>query len=193
VAQEFEHEYRALGAGDFWIPKEEGYIIIERSTYSDFVGKIMSGRLWDQIDKCKSKSDDVYFVLENPYLLNRSQISYKAVIGAMASMTRKGVRTFTTRNASETHHLIRYLYEKYNTAKKIDQSATRVKPKKMTFREQAIYALMGMNGIGEKTAESLLHGKTLSEFINFIISTEPDESPIDTKLHMQLKEVFTAT
>ena len=193
IIKDFNADLMALGAGDYWIPKEDGYIIIERSSYSDFVGKIISGRLWEQLEKCLSKSDDVYFVLENPYLLNRSKMSYKAVIGAMASLSRKGVKLFTTRNSNETYAFIKYLYEKYNTEKKVDQSETRVKPKKMTPREQALYMLMGCNGIGEKTAKSLLNGKSLSEFIYYINNTEIDESDIDSKLHKQLIEIFNST
>ena len=156
------YEERALGAGDYWIPKEEGFIIIERSTYSDFIGKIISGRLWKQVEKCLSKSDDVYFLLENPYMQRFSKFSYKATVGAKTSLSRR-VKIFETRNASESFVFIVKLYEKYNTDKKVDYKETRVKIKGMTDREMARYCLMGVRGIGQQIADRLLKGHTLAE------------------------------
>ena len=156
------YEERALGAGDYWIPKEQGFIIIERSTYSDFIGKIISGRLWQQVEKCTSKSDDVYFLLENPYMQKFSKFSYKATVGAKTSLSRR-VRLFETRNASESFVFIAKLYEKYNTDKKIDYKETRIKIKGMTDREMARYCLMGIRGVGQTTADKLLEGHTLAE------------------------------
>ena len=192
VAAEFPHEYRALGAGDFWIPKEDGFIILERSSYADFVGKIMSGRVWEQLEKCKSKSDDFYFILENPTLLKYTKMNYKAVISCIVSLTRQGAKVVTTRNASETHQVIKYLYEKYNTDKKVTHSETRVKPKSMTSKEQAVYALMGISKIGKKTAESILENRSLFELAEYLQTHDKDNSDYDKSLHSKLCDVFNA-
>lgn len=162
LKEKVPYEIRALGAGDYWIPKEKGFIIIERSSYSDFIGKIISGRLWQQVEKCTSKSDDVYFLLENPYMQRFSKFSYKATVGAKTSLSRK-VKIFETRNATETFIFITKLYEKYNTDRKVDYKETRVKLKGMTDREMARYCLMGIRGIGQQIADKLLLGHTLAE------------------------------
>lgn len=162
LKEQVPFEERALGAGDYLIPKEEGFILIERSTYSDFIGKIISGRLWEQMNKCLEISDDVYFLLENPYMQRFSKFSYKATVGAKTSLSRH-VKIFETRNASESFIFITKLYEKYNSDKQIDYKETRVKPKTMTDREMARYCLMGIRGIGQMIADKLLEGHTLAE------------------------------
>ena len=156
-------EVKALGGGDILITTDQANIVIERSTYSDFIGKIMSGRLWEQVDKCLQMSDDVYFVLENPYMLNRTNMSLASVYGAIASLSR-GVKVITTRNSTETFYFIKSLYNKYHKQKEVSEHEIRVKPKDMSHAEQALFALKGLTGIGEVTAKKLLiHFETLRE------------------------------
>lgn len=184
------YEERALGAGDYWIPKQEGFIIIERSTYSDFIGKIMSGRLWEQVEKCLSKSDDVYFLLENPYMQRFSKFSYKATVGAKTSLSRR-VKIFETRNASETFIFIKKLYDKYNTDRNVDYKETRVKPKKMTYLEQARFMLMGLNGVGESTVNKLFNNY---DDLYEILRTKENElaDVVGEKLANQIRNVLHA-
>ena len=189
LAELFPHEYLALGAGDYWIPKKEGFIVIERSTYQDFIGKIMSGRLWEQMKKCTEKSDDVYFLLENPYGQKFTKFSYKATIGAKTSLSRH-VKIFETRNVTESFLFIKYLYEKYNMDRKFDFKETRYKPKGMTDKENARYCLMGIQGIGQQTADKLLENLTLAELTLF--EREQLEKLIGDRLAKKIYQTFNA-
>jgi ERCC4-type nuclease len=88
-----------------------------------------------------------------------------ALYSAIASLSRKA-RIITTRNSTETFYIIKKLYDKYNSGKKVEKSMVRVKPKEMTLREQAKFCLMGIDGIGEKTADNILHNRTLKDVAN---------------------------
>ena len=181
-------EITVLDAGDYWIPKEQGFILIERSTYADFIGKIVSGRLWEQMRKCTEASDDVYFVLENPYMQKFSKVSYKAIVGAKTALSRH-VKIFETRNASETLVFIKKLYDKYNNNDNSDFREVRVKPKSMTDKEQARFCLMGIRGIGQSIAEKLLESHSLAEVV--LMTEDQLEQFVGNKLLKRLIGIFT--
>ena len=144
---------KALNAGDVLIQSDDKNIIIEISTSSDFISKIISGRLWKQAEKCLDASPDVYFIIENTkYELAFSRKSY---IGAMLSLTRLGIHVIQTHTKGDTMHVIRYLYNKYHTDKGSLQWG-RKKPKGLSNSRQAEYMLMGVVGLGPKTATELL-------------------------------------
>ena len=189
LAAEFEHEYRALDAGDYWIPTEDGVIVIERSSYTDFIGKIMSGRLWDQMKKCMEKSTDVYFLLENPYAARFSKFSFKATIGAKTSLSRH-VKIFETRNATESFLFIKYLYERLHLNKKISYKETRIKPRNMSNIEQAKYMLMGLNGVGESTVNKLFDAY---DDLDDILRSDDLAVVVGDRLAKQIKDVLHAT
>ena len=94
-----------------------------------------------------------------------------------------------TQNSGETFLVLKYLYQKYHTDRKVDVNETRVKPKHMTGRETALYMLIGINNIGEATAKKLLEGRTLQELINAV---NADDSSIPLKYREQLKEILNA-
>lgn len=188
-AKEFDNVIDALGAGDYWIPKDEGFIIIERSTYTDFAGKIMSGRLWEQMNKCLTKSDDVYFILENPFTLKYTKINLKALYSAIASLSRR-VKIITTRNSTETFYVIEKLYDKYNNPNKKEFIDTRVKLKDKDPKKQAEYSLMGITGIGGTTASKLLKDRTLRELVN--LSNDQLIEGYGKKIADKLIKVFDA-
>ena len=95
--------------------------MVERSTFADFIGKIKSGRLQEQVRKCKEVSDDVYFLLENPHSAKWSGMPKASIIGAMMSLTRQGVHVMVAQNAGDSYHVIRYLYDKYHSKRKMSE------------------------------------------------------------------------
>ena len=155
LAEKNEHEFRALHAGDYWIATESDPIVIERSTYSDFVGKIMSGRLWEQLEKCKSVSSRIYFIFEGGSLY-QCNMNVKSIIGAMLSITAKGAFVIQTKGMAETIHAITYLHEKFGGGKVPTHYHSRIKPKHANEKEQTLMALQGYAKIGSKTAGDLL-------------------------------------
>lgn len=192
VAHEIpNNEVKALDAGDYWIPKQQGFILIERSTYSDFIGKIISGRLWEQVRKCKEASDDVYFLLENPFMQKFSKVSYKAIVAAKASLSRE-VRLFETRNASETLVFIKKLYDKYNSDDNKEFKEVRVKPKKMSYYEQARFMLLGLNGVGDSTVNKIF--ESYGSLYNVLRTKENELADVvGERLANQIRNVLHAT
>ena len=76
IKEAFNGEMRTLDAGDYMITKDKGVIVIERSSFADFAGKIKSGRLKEQARKCLEVSEDVYFVVENPWAAKYSKMPW---------------------------------------------------------------------------------------------------------------------
>ena len=111
-----EGDVIVLDAGDYWIQTEDKPIVIERSTYSDFVGKIMSGRLFKQVEKCLSVSNHVIFAIEfegrhwNNY--NYCSFPRAGFIGMLGSLTMRGVFPIILSGPSDTIQLISYFYNK---------------------------------------------------------------------------------
>ena len=165
-------ELRTLDAGDYYIPLENGGVVIERMTYSDFCGKIMSGRLWTQIEKCRSLSNIVYVILENIYTLKYSKISQSSYLGVLLSMYKMDLRVVNSRNMSETTQIIKKLYEYFEVGRKVSHSEIRVKPKSMSSKNTAIFMLMGVQGVGEKTAKKALKDRTLYEYFTYLMESK---------------------
>lgn len=183
-------EKMTMDAGDYLIPKDDKFILIERSSFSDFAGKIMSGRLWYQIGKCKEVTDDIYFIVENPYRLRYlSKGTKSALWSAIASISRQ-VNVLVTMNQYDTFLILKHLYNKYNTNRKVSQGEVRVKPKKMSAKKQAKFALMGLNGIGEQKADLLLAENTLSTLAK--MKVKDLTGMVESKLAKRIHAVFRA-
>lgn len=159
---ELKGEIKPLSAGDYWIQKEDGIVVVERSTYNDFCGKIVSGRLWEQVRKCKDISNDVYFILENPYTLKFSNVSVQAIYAAIVGLCNQ-VNVITTRSMSETFRVIEILHKKYNDPKKKAWVEYRAKPKVKDTHSIAKWCLEGVPSIGSVASDKLLQGRSIAE------------------------------
>ena len=157
-----------LYGGDYHIKKADGDIIaIERTKLMDFIGKIVSGRIDKQIAKCKELSDDVMLILEGMQSPYRSKISYKSVVGKIASLTQEGVHVVCLRNASETLHFLVKLHKIHTVDGGIvKHEMKRVKPIELSLGDESKMMLMGVKGIGEKTATDMLVGRSIKDLIN---------------------------
>ena len=154
-----------LDGGDFWIVGNDKTIICERSTFTDFIGKIKSNRLYKQIEKCLALSDDVYLLLENPHGMRYSKMPRKSVYSMMTAVSEK-VNVLVAQNAGDTLHCISYLNKKYGEDMVSRQIVTRVAKKNATPLEQARYVLSGIAGLGSIRAESLLADKSIVDICN---------------------------
>ena len=181
-------ELRTLGAGDYYIPMENGGVVIERMTYIDFCGKIMSGRLWKQIEKCRAQSSIVYIILENIHTMKFTKLHGSSYLGALLAMVKMGLRVVHSRNMGETIHIIKKLYATYECGRKIEYSETRIKMKGMDPRQSAIFMLMGIEGIGEKTATKLLAGRTFLNYLTYLESIGDDKK---SKMEKRIWEIVT--
>ena len=128
----------------------------------DFVGKIKSGRLWQQVEKCTGLSDDVYFILENPYSLKYTKMNLASIYGAMIALSRK-CKIITTRSAGETKIVLMRLHERYATDRKVNDGEMRVKLKTKDDDKLAQYCLMGIPSVGSARAKELLADFSIAE------------------------------
>ena len=161
-------EKGTCNAGDYIIGTKDvaNPVVIERTKLNDFIGKIISGRIDDQIEKCKDVSSDVILLLEGMHERPYTKLSYKSIIAKMASISRRGVQIICTKNSTESYEFIKKIHRMYQDGN-IDKSKLRVKRRNMSLEDQAIYMLMGINGIGEMNAKRILqkHG-SIADFIS---------------------------
>ena len=158
-----------LDGGDFWIVGNNRTVICERSTFTDFIGKIKSNRLQKQIGKCMELSDDVYFIIENPHGMRYSKMPRKSIYSMIVSISEK-VNVLITQNAGDTLHCISYLNKKYGENMISKPVITRVAKKNATPLEQAKNTLIGIAGLGIARAESLMQDKSIADICRMDIS-----------------------
>lgn len=181
-----------MQAGDFMIPKQEGFILIERMTATDFLGKIRSDRLRPQLEGMKQLTDDYYVIVENWWTVRKfTKWNIKSAIALLMSVVEKH-RVIKCDNRLETFHAIQYFFDKYAVGRKVSQSEVRFKPKDMTTDQQAVYALAGLEGIGKATAEKLLrHFGSLQSISNAEIADL--ELVVNKKLASRIYDVCRVT
>ena len=172
-----------LMAGDYAITNKkdkDNPILIERSRGGDLLQKIVSGRIDTQIDKCKQSTNNVIILIEelDHKTMARSNMSYKQVIAKIASISQKGVQIIMTRNMSETEVFILKLLD-IHTNDATPTTFKRVKPKVFTSKEEAIAALMGIKGIGYKTAKAILKDRSIHHWIHACCLLYTSPSPRD--------------
>lgn len=148
-----------LKAGDYLIPKPSGgNILVERSSFHDFVGKIISGRLWIQVEKClDAEVGDTYFIIEGPFDWRNAGMRRKAIISAMVALTRK-VKVLMTMNENDTFTVLEKMNRSYSSdhAPDIREFNSRVAPRVMDEDAQAEWVLQGLEGVGPKIAAKIL-------------------------------------
>lgn len=138
-------------------------MLIERMTILDFLGKVQSQRLGDQLHKMRQVTRDYFILLENPWMLKRTKWNLKSVVGLVASIAEHN-RILISVNMDWSLYFVLYYYNKYTSDRSLFKNETRAKPKQMTPKDQAVYALAGLTGIQDVTALKLLmHFGTLRQ------------------------------
>ena len=156
-----------MDAGDIWIDGKKGNVLIEVSTIADFQGKIMSKRLWKQVEKCmRRKVDQVIFILVGTNTSEYSKINVKAVYGAQCSIAEKGVRVMQVSSMVEAFKLIEVISKRLDLEKSQFVHIERQKPKQMTSIESALSMLTGLNGVGSKRAGVMLERENLYDLVD---------------------------
>lgn len=164
---ELNSRFDVLTAGDFFIVanKPEDNCVIERSTITDFLGKVRSGRLWEQLDKLKATSNNIHFLLEEPYKLKYTKWNTFAAVSLMASVGEQ-CKLFISQNVTWSSSYIMALHRKYASDREINRNEynKRFRPRKdMTPTETAVWMLESVEGIGEATATKILSNYSISE------------------------------
>jgi ERCC4-type nuclease len=154
--------FEKLEVGDYLV----GNILIERKTFSDFVGSVLNKRLQEQLINL-NKNEKCFLLIEGfDYEYGKFNVHENAVRGMMLSVaTDFGIPTIFTKDEEDTAKFLILLarkFEKPITGYSIRQMKT---PK--TIEEQKQFILEGFQGIGPTTAKKLLKNfKNLKEIFN---------------------------
>jgi len=155
---EFEH----LAIGDYLIQDT----IIERKTFSDFVGSMLNKRLIEQLINLK-KYSKYFLIIEGFYYnYNKFNVHENAIRGMLLSIAIDfQIPIIFTEDEQDTANFLILTARKYEKPKSLDA----IRPSKTfkTLEEQKQFVLEGFPGIGPTTAKQLLEKfKTLKKIFN---------------------------
>jgi ERCC4-type nuclease len=149
-----EVERRVVTPGDYILSSD---CAVERKTTQDFFNSLISGRLFDQVERLKEAYAKPLLIIEGDVgeeLANR--LNPRAFWGALLKLQMDyNLPTINTYNTFQTVDLLVTL------AKRLQQQSAehiklRHKPKILTERERQIYVVCGLPDIGEGLAIKLL-------------------------------------
>ena len=181
--------FRNLTVGDYLVSDR---LAIERKTISDFIKSVFEGRIFDQINRLLESYEKPVIVVEGiqrwPFEKENVQ---RAFWGAIASIcVDKGMPVFFTTDPHQTARLI-YVLAKREQEKTRRHIEIRHKPKMLSLKEQQIYVVAGLPGIGDKLAVKLLKRfKTVRNI--FTASTGELSQVIGFKRALKVKELLDA-
>jgi len=143
-----------LEVGDYVVSRD---VAVERKTVSDFVSTLTKRNLFEQLDRLRSSFSKPIMILEGDVssIPMMSSISMNAILGALASIARRGVSVLPSPSPSATARLIASLARQ---ERRTDQQVkVRVKPpKRDDVSEEQIFFMCGLPMIGRERAEAIL-------------------------------------
>lgn len=139
----------SLDIGDFVCSER---VAVERKTYSDFIGSIIDGRIFEQTKLLKENFERPVIIIEG---YSNNTISENALKGAIASLlVNYGIPLVYTRNQSDTAKTIFWIAKKEQSEGK--QLAIKVGRKPKDIKTQREYILCGIPGVSTVLAKRLL-------------------------------------
>ncbi len=148
-------EKKRMEVADYLVGPE---VCVERKTVSDFLKSIYEGRLQDQINNMLNSCSRAIVVVEGKPQHVRGNAKLH-ILGAMASISYRGVSLVCTSTPEETALFLVYLARKVQGIH--DKVMPVVRRKRAKSWESALVILTSFPGIGIKSAE-----KVLSEYKN---------------------------
>ena len=155
-----------MNIGDYLIGPNH---IVERKTKSDFIQSIYDNRLFEQTQRMINEFDHVSLIYENDG--TKDAIS-KNLAGVFAYiLVQKGISIIPSPGPDSTAVLLERMAS-WVQEEHMDPVLNRGGPKRLTKRDQQLYLLQGLLGVGLKTATDLLdHFHTPNEVIDAINAT----------------------
>jgi len=155
-------KYETLEIGDYLIENT----IIERKTFTDFIGSMINKRLFDQIHEIKKYPKHFLLIEGFYYNYNKFNVHENAIRGMLLSIaTDFQVPIIFTENEEDTAKFLILLakrYEKPNTQNAIRQTKTL-----KTITQQKEFILEGFPEIGPVATQQLLENfSTLKQIFN---------------------------
>jgi len=149
-----EVERRSVTPGDYILSSE---CAVERKTTQDFFNSLYSGRLFEQVERLKAAYTKPLMIIEGDVGEElASRLNPRAFWGALLKLQMDyNVPTLNTYDVTQTADLLATL------AKRLQNHSPapikiRHKPKILSEREQQIYTVCGLPGVGEGLAVRLL-------------------------------------
>jgi len=150
-ANEVEIRWETLPVGDYIISDR---ICIERKTVYDFESSMMSGRLFDQIDRLSDSFEVPMLLLEGDR--DTFRLKSKVISGAMASLyVDYGVIIISSRSASESGEIIASIARHEQTDEKREPSLKGA-ARAHTHEQFQEYIIGNLPGVGPKLAKAML-------------------------------------
>lgn len=179
-------EYEKLDIGDYLIEDT----IIERKTFSDFIGSMINKRLLSQLQEIK-KYPRHFLIIEGFYYdYNKFNVHENAVRGMLLSIAMDfKVPVIFTEDEKDTANfliLVAKRYERPRTKNSLRQSKTL-----KTQKEQKQFILEGFPGIGPVVAKNLLEKfPTLQEIFNATEEQLENISKLDINKIKRFRELL---
>jgi len=164
---------KMLPIGDLWIGLngeeiQEGSVIVERKTVTDFESSFLDGRYREQRTRllayCSEKKAKPFYVIEGTFDRPQQRLEKKALWKLLTRLTlRYGIGLFFTRSLEETADLGEILLEQWKEDPKVFQGETvsyaetlHVAKKDNTSAVVQTMMIAQVPGISVKTAQALL-------------------------------------
>lgn len=180
---------RRLPVGDYLVSNR---VIIERKRRKDFNKSLIDGRLLEQASRMKENFDVPLIILEGKgSLYDLNNIHPNAIRGALSALTVDlGIPILPSRDTNDTASLIANIARREQRVKKKElRLHGERKPK--SLKEQQIYLLSSLPGIGQKLAKSLLKEfRTIRRLVNAPFERLVKVKLIGKKKAKKIKQVF---
>jgi len=166
---------KMLPIGDLWIGVkgeeiQEGSVIAERKTVTDFEASFLDGRYREQRTRllayCSEKKAKPFYIIEGTFDRPQQRLEKKALWKLLTRLSlRYGIGLFFTKSLEETAQLAETLLEQWTDDPKVFQGETvsyaetlHVNKKDNTSTSQVVQTMMiaQVPGISVKTAQALL-------------------------------------
>ena len=162
IEQKANIKYEKLDIGDYLV----GDTIIERKTFSDFVGSMIDKRLFSQLHEIR-KYPKYFLIIEGFYYnYNDFNVHKNAIKGMLLSVaTEFQTPIIFTEDEKDTANFLILMAKKYENPK--TENSLRQNKTAKTIEEQKQFILEGFPGIGPTIAKKLLKKfRTLKNIFN---------------------------
>lgn len=195
--EEINYEVKPLPIGDYIVIKdgETERICFERKTFSDFVGSVKSGRLFQQLINMQNTFEINYLIIVGNYkdyikactYNKREAPSVNWYLSTVAAINvRYPVKVLMVNNHSEMVKLMRKIIEKTDDGKCIQF----IKRLKISTEDIKVNMLTAIDGISLEKAKRILEKYSLFELYNTSEEELKEIRGVGDKIVGNLKKIF---
>ncbi|NJE60202.1 DEAD/DEAH box helicase [Thermococcus sp. 21S7] len=184
-----EIEVRTLDVADYVVSEEVG---IERKSANDFIGSIIDGRLFDQVERLKRAYPKPVIIIEGE-LYGIRNVHPNAIRGAIAAVTLDwGVPILFSSGTEETAQFI-YLLAKREQEERKKEVRLRSEKKALTLAERQRLIVEGLPYVSSTLAKRLLrHFENVERVFTATEEELREVEGIGEKKAREIRKVITA-